>query len=65
MGATVITLRWLWFLTVGWMLAAAWWGISVLLMVSIVGYPLGSRMKKRTEHVAFLKMPSAGAGETS
>jgi uncharacterized membrane protein YccF (DUF307 family) len=48
-------LRAVWFLFVGWWLGAIWFLLSVLLMGSIIFFPIGAYSASKTWHVMTLK----------
>jgi uncharacterized membrane protein YccF (DUF307 family) len=48
----------LWFLFIGWWLAQIWIGIAWLLLVTIVGIPIGVAMLNRVPFVLALRDPS-------
>jgi len=50
-----VILRAIWFLTIGWPLAILWLGISVALIVSIIGAPIGIYMASKTWAIATFK----------
>jgi len=47
--------RLLWFVFVGWWLGLVWFGVSLLLMISIIGFPIGAYTATKTWHVMTFK----------
>lgn len=48
-------IRILWFVTVGWFLGLLWFSLSVLLMLSLVFFPIGAYAATKTWTVMTLK----------
>jgi uncharacterized membrane protein YccF (DUF307 family) len=50
-----VLIRLLWFIFVGWWLGMIWFGMSILLMLSIIFFPIGAYTATKTWHVMTLK----------
>jgi len=48
-------LRVVWFLAIGWWLGPLWLGVSIGLMLTIIGFPVGAYTATKTWHVATFK----------
>jgi len=48
-------LRIVWTVLIGWWLALIWLGVSLFLMLTIIGFPVGAYTATKTWHVLTLK----------
>ena len=47
--------RWIWFLLIGWWAALIWLGIALILMLTVIGFPVGIVMLYKTWKIATLE----------
>jgi len=50
-----IVLRIIWFLVIGWFLGLVWLGLSIAIMATVIGLPLGAYMATKTWQIATFK----------